>query len=102
MFTADSFVRSKGLLPGLVPWGWGKGGEGCGTLNFVCYIGWAPAPSVYPQKYTVYKPYQKISEASNILHKIFPLLSFYKSVVFIYFFSTMIVLVICALNSFQQ
>ena len=43
-------------------WGWTVGkvgsGEG-GTLNFVCYIGWAPASCVYPQKYTVYQPYPK-------------------------------------------
>ena len=47
----------------------GGGGKGVcmcvcegGTLNFVCYIGWAPASSVYPEKYTVYQPYYKYPE----------------------------------------
>ena len=43
-----------------------------GTLNFVCYMGWAPASSVYPKKYTVYQPYQKTSADISIPNN-FPL-----------------------------
>ena len=42
-------------------WAWGREG---GTLKFVCYIGWAPASSVYPQKYTVCLPHPKTISAN--------------------------------------
>ena len=83
----------------------GGGGVGAGgTLNFVCYIGWALASNVYPQKYTVYQPHTKKKKKKNIRHinishtkkKYLQILAFFftKSVVFIYFSCTMIILVI--------
>ena len=98
------------------------GPRGVGSVNFVCYIGWASASSVYSKKkkYTVYQPYTppppppmpltkkkkkkkksgisaippKISAGIIIPQKIFPMLSFYKTWFSFYFFCIMTVLVI--------
>ena len=62
--------KKKTLRLGRQPVEGGAGGwDGGGTLNFVFFIGWAPASSVYPQniygisvitnKYPVYQPYPK-------------------------------------------
>ena len=55
-------VILMGILAQLVIFFCSSPGEwerGWGILNFVCYIGWAPASSVTPKKYTVYQPYPK-------------------------------------------
>ena len=45
--------------------------EGVRTLNFVCYIGWAPASSVYPKQiYGISSIPQKLSGRSAITKKI--------------------------------
>ena len=53
---------------------WGGEGEGGGTLNFVCYIGWTRAASVYPEKHTVYvsayRPYPTKSSCIAYLKNI--------------------------------
>ena len=50
-----------------VGWGWMESGVGDGgTLNFICYIVWVPASSVYLKKYTVCHPYKKKKKKKKI------------------------------------
>ena len=100
------FLYSLSSRVGNAPDGGGAGGRVRVLWILVCYVGWASASSVYPhKKYPVYQdqPYpevnirnishtQKISADISIPPKI-PLLSFHKSVVFIYFSYIIIVLV---------
>ena len=87
-------------------------GGGGGTLYFVCCIGWAPASSVYPQKYKVFQPYPKISGIPaipkiisadiSIPKKYFPCFLFIKVWLSFFFLYNDCICNIIALNSFQQ
>ena len=80
--------------------GGGGGSGGGGGGRFVCYIGWSPASSVYPQKITVYQSYPKniryISHTQKISADIsIPQKNLFTCFLFIkMWFSFMVVLVI--------